>query len=72
MDYKELVTESILFFENAIKRDNELLKSVTRTSAKLQLEKELEVFSKMKGFWHQEEKRIGMIQKYSKNWNSSM
>ncbi len=72
MDYNELVRESILFFENAAKRNNELLKSVTRTSVKLQLEKEIEGFSKLKGFWDQEEKRKILSQEYSKNWDNSL
>ena len=72
MDYKELIAESISFLDDATKRSNELLKSVTRSSIKLQLEREIEGYSKMKGFWDQEQKRMKMSQEYSKDWDNTL
>jgi len=72
MDYKEFVNESILFFENAKKRDLERLEYVKRSNIRLQLEKEIETFSNLKGFWDQENKRIDMMKKYSINWDNSL
>ncbi len=71
MDYTELVNESISFFESAKKRNLELLKSVKRSNTRLQLEKEIEAFAHLKGFWEQENKRIYMVKKYSK-WDNSL
>jgi hypothetical protein len=66
MDYEEFVSESIEFFENAQKRTNGKLEQVQRESDKLQLEKELEAFVKLKGYWDQEKLRMNMAKKYSK------
>ena len=71
MDYTELVNESISYLENATKRNQEILKSVKRSNTRLQLEKEIEAFTHLKGFWDQENKRIEMLKKYSK-WDNSL
>jgi hypothetical protein len=42
MDHTELVKESISYFENAKKRNLDLLKSVNRFNVRLQLERENE------------------------------
>ena len=72
MDYKELIAESISFLDEATKRSDELLKSVTRSSVKLQLEREIEGYLKLKGFWDQEQKRMKMSQEYSKDWDNTL
>lgn len=65
MNYEELVNDSILFFENAQKRIREKLKQVERDSTKLQLEKELDAFIKLKGFWAQEKLRLELNKIYT-------
>ena len=72
MDYEDLVNDSILFFEKATKRNLEIIKSVKRPSTKLQLEKEIEAYTHLKGFWNQENKRIEMMKKYSQKWDNSL
>lgn len=67
MGFKELVNDFILFFDNAKKRNLDLLKHVTRPSTRLQLEKEIDTFTRLNGFWAQENKRIEMVKSYSKN-----
>jgi len=66
MSYEDLVIESIKFFENAKKRNLEKLESVERSSTRLQLKKEIEMYSHLMGFWDQEMKRIEMVKKYNK------
>lgn len=66
MSYENLVIESIKFFENAKKRNLEKLESVERSSTRLQLKKEIEMYSHLMGFWDQEMKRIEMVKKYNK------
>jgi hypothetical protein len=72
MNYDELVNDSLLYFEKAKKRNLEIIKSVKRSSTKLQLEKEIEAYTHLKGFWDQENKRIQMMKKYSQKWNNSL
>lgn len=72
MNYEDLVEESIVFFESAKKRITDKLEKVERQSTKLQLEKELEIFLKLKGFWDQEKRRIEMMRKYSINYDKSV
>lgn len=66
MSYEEFVIESIAFLENAKKRNSERLAKENKPSAKLHLEKEMEMFTKMKGFWEQEKRRIELNEKYQK------
>ena len=66
MSYEEFVIDSIAFFENAKKRNVERLSKEQRTSAKLHLQNEVEMFSKMQGFWEQEKRRVEMSKKYSR------
>jgi hypothetical protein len=72
MNYDELVNDSLLYFEKAKKRNLEIIKSVKRSSTKLQLEKEIEAYTHLKGFWDQENKRIQMMKKYSQKWDNSL
>jgi len=71
MDYTDLVKESISYLENAKKRSLEMLNLVSRSNTRLQLEREIEAFTNLKGFWEQENKRIEMMKKYSK-WDNSL
>lgn len=71
MNYEELVTESIKFFENAKKRSLERFELSERPSTKLQLKKEIEMFTHLMGFRNQEATRIEMNKKYSKNSDNS-
>jgi len=57
---------TLTFFENAKKRNAERLSKEQRTSAILHLQKEIEMFSKMQGFWEQEKRRAEIGKKYSK------
>lgn len=71
MNYSELVKESISYLENAKKRSMERLDSINRENVRLHLEREIEAFTHLKGFWEQEDKRIEMMKKYSK-WDDSL
>jgi len=66
MNYEDFVEDSILFFENAKKRNLERLEDEKRASAIAQLRKEIEAFSKLSSFWDQEKRRMSMMKKYSK------
>ena len=65
MNYEELVNDSILFFEDAQKRNQEKLEQVERESTKLQLKKELDAFIKLKGYWAQEKLRLELNKIYT-------
>ena len=66
MSYEEFVFESIAFLENAKKRNKERLEKENKPSAKLHLEKEIEMYTKMQGFWEQEKRRKELNEKYLK------
>lgn len=66
MNYEEFVEDSIAFFENAKKRNAERISKEEKSSTILHLKKEIEMFSKMQGFWEQEKRRDEMDKKYSK------
>ena len=65
MTYEDLINDSIAFFENAQKRVLEKLEQTEKDSTKLQLNKELEAFEHLKGYWSQEKLRIELNKKYS-------
>lgn len=67
MTYEDLINDSLAFFENAKKRTLEKLEQTERESTKLQLNKELEAYEHLKGYWSQEKQRIALNKEYSSN-----
>ena len=65
MTHEDLVNDSIAFFENAQKRTMEKIEQTERESTKLQLNKELEAFEHLKGYWSQEKLRLDLNKQYS-------
>ena len=65
MTHEDLINDSIAFFENAQKRAMEKIEQTERESTKLQLNKELEAFEHLKGYWSQEKLRLDLNKQYS-------
>ena len=66
MSYEGFIDESLEFFENARKRSMQRAEGEEKPSVIIQLNKEIEIFSKMQGFWKQEKRRRELDKQFSK------
>ena len=67
MEYEKFVDDSIEFFENAKKMHQKKLEEIPIPRARLQLKKEMQVFSDFVGYWKQEKSRIDLTKKYQRD-----